>query len=245
MPSFAVIGRVCLGAAVAGSGLMQLINRDFVRLVPKVPAWVPAPGVWPLVIGALLLAIGLAFLANRKVSAAAKLLVGLLLVSFVVQRVPEIAANPGAGFVWTNPAKVLALAGGALLLARNTALMATVVAGLLGIFLLICGVQHFVYAGFVDALVPAWIPPNQRFWTMLTAVALLAGGAGVMVPRTRRVAGLAVGVMIFLWVPLVHVARTLAVKNAFEFAGVFEALALGGVAWLVAGATESRSRVGV
>ena len=235
MPSFAAIGRVCLGAALASSGLMQLVNRDFVRLVPKLPAWMPAPGVWPLVVGALLLAIGAAFVANRKVSAAAVLLLGLLLVSFIVQRIPEILGNPGAGFVWTNPAKVLALAGGAVLLVRCTAVTITIAAGLLGVFLLICGAQHFAYAGFVEGMVPAWIPPSQRFWTMLTAVALLAGGLGVILPQTRRPAGVAVGVMIFLWVPLVHLARTLAEKNAFELAGLFEAVALAGVAWLVAG----------
>lgn len=234
MPRFPVIGRVCLGAAVAGSGLMQLVNRDFVRLVPKLPAWVPVPGVWPVVTGALLLAIGLAFVTNRKVSAAANLLVAMLLASFVVQRIPEIAASPGTGFIWTNPAKVLALAGGALLLAAG-ARLATVAAVALGLFLLICGAQHFVYAGFVDTLVPAWMPPSQRFWTIATAVALLAGGAGVIWPRTRRLAGFWVGVMIFLWVPLVHGARTVELKTAFELAGVFEALALGGIAWLVAG----------
>jgi uncharacterized membrane protein len=185
------------------------------------------------VTGVLLLGIGLAFMTNRKTSAAANLLVALLLVSFVVQRIPEILANPGAGFVWTNPAKVLALAGGALLLAGG-ARMAMVAAVTLGIFLLICGAQHLVYAGFVDGLVPAWIPPGRRFWTIFTAVALLAGGLGVILPWTRRLAGLAVGVMIFLWVPLVHLARTLAEKNAFELAGVFEALALAGVAWILA-----------
>jgi len=229
-------GRLCLGAAVASSGLMQLTNQEFVRLVPKLPGWVPAAGAWPVVTGALLLAIGLAFLANRQASAAANLLVAMLAASFVVQRIPEIWASPGAGFVWTNPAKVLALAGGALLLARTGAGVARVAAWLLGIFLVICGAQHFVYAGFVDSMVPAWIPPGQRFWTLFAAVALLAGGVGVIFPRTRRLAGLWSGVMIFLWVPLVHVARTVELKNAFELAGVFEALALAGVAWLVADA---------
>ena len=215
---------------------MQLVNRDFVRLVPKLPGWVPVPGVWPIVTGVLLLAIGVAFMANRKAGAAANLLVAMLLASFVVQRIPEIMASPGTGFIWTNPAKVLALAGGALLLARPGAGVVTLAAWLLGIFLLICGAQHFVYAGFVDTLVPEWIPPGRRFWTVFSAVALLAGGLGVIWPRTRRLAGFWVGVMVFLWVPLVHVARTIALPNAFELAGVLEALALGGVAWLVAGA---------
>src|SRR6478752_758926 len=116
-----LIGRTGFGVALAGSGLMQLVNRDFVRLVPKLPAWVPVPGLWPVVTGAL------------------------LLVSFVGQRIPEIWANPGAGYIWTNPAKVLALAGGAWWLARTGAAAGRFAAGLLGFFLLICGAQHFVY----------------------------------------------------------------------------------------------------
>jgi len=73
MPSFAAIGRVCLGAAVAGSGLMQLVNRDFVRLVPKLPAWAPAPGLWPVVVGALLLRLSIRAAADRRLTAEAEL----------------------------------------------------------------------------------------------------------------------------------------------------------------------------
>jgi len=137
--------------------------------------------------------------------------------------------------VWTNPAKVLALLGGAILLVAGTGRAATLAAGLLGVFLLICGVQHFVYAGFVDTMVPTWIPPGLRFWTCFSGVALLAGGLGVMVPRTRRPAAILTGTMIFLWVLLLHLPRSVELKNAFELAGTFEALAVAGVAWLVAG----------
>ncbi len=227
-------GRLCFGAALTGSGLMQLTNQEFVRLVPKLPAWMPAAGVWPTATGALLLVIGLTFLTDRKVSATANLLVAMLLASFVVQRIAEICAAPGSLATWLNPAKVLALLGGALLLARAGARTAKVAAWLLAAFLLLCGAAHFVYAGFVDTMVPAWLPPGQRFWTLFAAVALLAGGVGVVIPRTRRLAGLWSGVMIFLWVPLVHLPRATELKNAFELAGVFEALALAGIAWLVA-----------
>ena len=165
----------------------------------------------------------------------ASLLFGaLLLAAFIVKCLPEILANPRAGFVWTNPAKVLALFGGAMVLGGRAEKWPWLAPVLLGIFLLICGAQHFVYAGFVDTLVPAWIPPGQRFWTLFAAVALLAGGLGVVAPRTRRVAGLWSGVMIFLWILLVHLPRSVEMKSAFELAGVFEALALAGVAWLVA-----------
>lgn len=233
MTFLARTGRYFLGLGVAGTGLMQVVNADFVRLVTR-PAWLPQPQLLAVIAGVALLAIGAAILAGWRLRPAALALAGLLGITFLL-KIPEILANPGAGFVWTNPAKILALTGGALLLAaRNgrTALVGAVAT--LSVFLLICGAQHFAYAAFVDGLVPAWIPPNPRFWTYFTALALLAGGAGLLPPATRRPAALLVGVMILLWVLLLHIPRSATLRNAFELAGVFEALALSGIAWLIA-----------
>jgi uncharacterized membrane protein YphA (DoxX/SURF4 family) len=228
------VGRVCIGVAAAGTGCMQVVNAGFVRLVAWPAAWRPAQEVAAIAAGVVLVIAGGALVANRFARQAA-LVLGLLWGAALLLRVPEVLANPGAGYVWTNPAKILALIGGALLLAGGRARVPIIAAAMLAAFLLLGGAQHFVYAAFVDTLVPAWIPPAQRFWTLFTAVALLAGGVGVLVPATRRLAGLLVGVMIFLWVVLLHVPRSVEMKSAFELAGVFEALALGGVAWLVAG----------
>lgn len=60
--------------------------------------------------------------------------------------------------------------------------------------------------------------------------------------QTHRLAGILAGVMIFLWGLLLHIPRSLEMKSAFELAGVFEALGLAGVAWLVA---ASRAATGV
>lgn len=214
---------------------MQLLGGQLVRTIPALPAWLPLPQLWVVAIGLVLVLVGAALLVGRWLRPAARVLAALLVVSFVVQRIPEIVAQPGAGYVWTNPAKVLALLGGALTLAAGARPNRGLSAALVAAFFLLGGAQHFVYAGFVDTLVPAWIPPNQRFWTIFAGVALIAGGAGLLWPRTRRLAGLWSGVMIFLWVLLLHVPRAVEMKSAFELAGVFEALALAGVAWLVAG----------
>jgi uncharacterized membrane protein YphA (DoxX/SURF4 family) len=67
-------------------------------------------------------------------------------------------------------------------------------------------------------------------------VALIAGGVGILVPRTARLAATMSALMIFLWVLLLHIPRAFAgPQHAFETAGIFEALALSGVALLVAG----------
>jgi uncharacterized membrane protein len=171
--------------------------------------------------------------------------------------VPALWATPGMdrpwlrGFMWTNPLKALALVGGAAILAggssgepsgpspltRAIAFLEPAGAFLLAAFLIVCGVQHFVYADFVVTLVPAWIPGGQRFWTYSAGVALIAGGVGSVVRPTARLAAGLSALMIFSWVFLVHIPRALAGPNhANETAGVFEALALSGVALLVAAA---------
>jgi uncharacterized membrane protein len=225
-------GRYCFGAAVAASGLMQLVNGSFVRLASPLPPWMGPAAAWSSTTGVLMLLIGAAMLSGYRTKTAALLFGALILGLFIVKGVPDILSNPRAGFMWTNPAKMLALFGGAMVLGERGGKWPWLAPVLLGIFLLICGAQHFVYAGFVDGLVPAWLPPGQRFWTLFAAVALLTGGVGVILPRPRRLAGLWSGVMIFSWVFLVHLP--LAMKSAPEFAGVFEALALAGTAWLVA-----------
>jgi uncharacterized membrane protein YphA (DoxX/SURF4 family) len=167
--------------------------------------------------------------------------------------VPLVVSNPWAGFVWTNPLKALALAGGAALLAGTVpdegraipaaagwrSMWPQLGAVFLAVFFLVGGVQHFVYHDFVANMVPSWIP-GRGFWAYVTGVALIASGVGILVRRAARLAATMSAAMIFLWVVLLHIPRALAgPRHAFETCGVFEALALSGVALTVAG-TRSR-----
>lgn len=252
-----VLGRWFIGGALLGEGLRQAVTMEFVRLVPEVPAWLPATGFWSVLTGGLLILSGAGILLDRKRSLAASVVAAALVVVLLVLYVPVVAADPLTGFKWTNPMKTLSLIGGALVLAglpagarsepivmegsRLTRLR-PVARYLLGLFLFVCGVQHFFYAPFVDSLVPAWIPLAPRFWTWLTGVALIAGGVGVVLPRTTRLAALLSALMVFLWLVLLHLPRAVTTRSAGELDGVFEAMAIGGVALLVAGVARPVSR---
>lgn len=253
--SLGVVGRLFFAWALIGSGLLQLMRQDFVRLVPKLPGWVAWPELWAGLSGAILVAAGLAIALDRKRRFATVAVAGLFVVVFFLY-LPGLRANPGAGFMWTNPCKTLALLGGALLLAAlpegwNPAFGRTdeirvgktllssggrlppLSAASLGVFLVVCGVQHFVYADFVVTLVPAWLP-GPRFWGYFTGGALVAGGLGINFRPTVAPAAALSGLMIFLWVVLLHIPRAVAGwPNIFETAGVFEALAVSGIAFLL------------
>jgi uncharacterized membrane protein len=107
------------------------------------------------------------------------------------------------------------------------------------------GLQQLITANFVRLVppLPAWMPWHP-FWACLSgvlliaagvAIALIARGAGILIPKTARLAATMSGIMIFLWVVLLHVPRALAGYDAGEIAGVFEALALSGVAFMLRG----------
>jgi uncharacterized membrane protein YphA (DoxX/SURF4 family) len=64
------------------------------------------------------------------------------------------------------------------------------------------------FAELVAQLMQPWMP-WRTFWTYFAAVALAAGGIGLVVPRTVRLAGLLTSAMIFSWFFLVHTPRML------------------------------------
>ena len=61
----------------------------------------------------------------------------------------------------------------------------------LGVFVGVAGVMHFLMPGFFDAIVPPWLPPGQRFWTLTSGLAELVVATLLLRPRWRRVGGLA------------------------------------------------------
>jgi uncharacterized membrane protein len=253
------LGKSFFAVATIAFGVFQLVRVDFVRLVPELPTWLPAHPLWAALIGVLLLVIGISILFDKHAGLAAGVLAGVLLFSVVFQHIPEIAADPARGYKWTNPAKALALFGGAILIAgagaASVASWESIVVRaarrllpfgpslFFGVFFIIGGIQHFVYAEFVTQLVPAWMP-RRAFWTYFTGVALMAGGVGVLIPLLARWAAALSGVMVFLWVLLLHLPRAFAdFDQTGEMDGVFEALALSGVAFMLAAGSSRRETV--
>ena len=58
----------------------------------------------------------------------------------------------------------------------------------LAVFYLFAGTMHFVKPRAYRAIVPDWLPAKREI-VYASGVAELAGGAGVLHPRTRRAAG--------------------------------------------------------
>jgi hypothetical protein len=153
---------------------------------------------------------------------------------------PKAIAGPTFSGDWTNALKAVVLAtGGVVLGARAEGPAGALPWGLVRIaphacapFFLLAGIQHILFVQFVETLVPPFIPFG-RFWTYFAAAALLAAGFGLLAPPVRRLAATLTGWMVFSWVFLVHVPLIFRI-GPLEWQGVFEALGISGVCFLLA-----------
>ncbi|MGA9773620.1 MAG: hypothetical protein WBV94_31610 [Blastocatellia bacterium] len=257
MKTLIAVGRLLIAIPMIAFGVQHFVYMDFVtRVFPRLPAWIPGHRFLATLFGAFLIAAGAAIITGKAARLAALVLGGALLLSFVLLYIPLLIANPYLGGLWTGSGKALAMAGGSFLVAcsfPNPSLRPSAVVKalerfiplsrfFLGAFLILCGVQHFIYLEFVATLVPSWIP-GHLFWTCFTGVALIAGGIGIIIPMTARLAASMTAIMIFLWVVLLHIPRALAdLHNSNETTAVFEALAMTGAAVLVVACLSAENK---
>jgi uncharacterized membrane protein len=75
---------------------------------------------------------------------------------------------------------------------------------LFAIGMAIFGGDHLVAARFVATVVPSWIP-GHLFWAYFVGVALIAGALSLVTNKQARLAAALLGIMIFLFVLLIHV----------------------------------------
>jgi len=262
MEKLSSLGRFFLAVSMLAFGAQHFVYLDFVtRVFPRLPAWIPGHSFLACVFGAFLIAAGAEIMIGKGARVAALLLGATILVSFALLYLPLLIMTPPNGGLWTSAGKALALAGGAFLVAGSRhaksdapqGALATVVTALekfiplsrffLAAFLMLCGIEHFIYVELVARMVPSWIP-GHLFWAYFTGVALIAGAVGICVPLTSRLAAALSGLMIFLWVVLLHIPRAAAnLRNSNETTAVFEALAFSGAAFLVAVAPKSKTSI--
>ena len=249
------VGRTCFALALIGLGVEHFIFGMFVT--GRAPVWPEAVAggtLWAYLTGLVLIAIGLTTLAGRNVRPAALAAAALIGVWALARHIPVLATAAFLSGAWTRTGKALTFTGGALALAatsphisiaRHSTLLALanlergfIVAGriCLGSFLVISGIQHFLFTPLVVSLIPSWFPGSPLFWAYFAGVALVAGGIGLFVPFTARLAAALSGLMLFSWFWIVHLPRTF--MSVTDGIALFEALAFSGVAWMLAGYVE-------
>ena len=238
LEKLARLGRVFFGISLVAFGAQAFLWGDFVAgRAPAFPALWPGRVAFAAATGVVLILCGGAIAVGRKLRPAGLTVAALIFAWAFLRNIPVALADRIYGGAWTALAKGLALTGGGLAVAGLPRRWTFVARVCLGAFLISSGIQHFLFVPFVASLVPAWIP-GPRFWTYFAGVALIMGGAGLVLPPTARLAGSLSGLMIFLWFVMLHIPRALAAADAAsrrnEWTAVFEALAMSGIALVMA-----------
>jgi uncharacterized membrane protein YphA (DoxX/SURF4 family) len=250
MPKWMVsVGRIFYAIGLIGIGVQHFIFANFIPvIVPGWPAWIPDRPFWVCAVGVALVAAGISILFNIKARTVAVITGAVFLLMVVIGHIPmQLAGSPRILGAWNNAFKALSFCGGAWVVGgsfrertpqKTSFFDRAMPIGrfFLPVMLIVFGIEHFLYAPFVAMLIPAWIP-GKVFWTYFAGVALIAGGAGMLFRTYPRLAALLSGIMMFLWVFLLHIPRAIADPHSGfgnEWTSVFEALAYSGVALILA-----------
>ncbi|RFM29036.1 hypothetical protein [Deminuibacter soli] len=237
---YAAAGRVLLGIAMAGIGLVHCVYGHFPSGLLAVPAGLPVMSLWVYLTGIALLAAGVLLILNRYIRKAALLAVIVLGLLLLLLHVPKLFMHLHDPLEWTPFGEVLGLFSGAVLLAALAGVLSrayiNVAVWLFAAAMLIFGVQHYMYATFIATLIPAWIPAKM-FWSYLVMVAFFAAAISLFIRVQSRVAALLLSIMFLLWFVLLHIPRVAAQpRTETEWTSLFVVLGMGGIALLVAAA---------
>jgi uncharacterized membrane protein len=244
------VGRWVYASTSIALGLINLYFGDFAA------AWQPLRPTVPhraaLAYGtALALALGGAATWRRRSARAGAVALGVVYFFFALLWLPRVIGFPQLAGTWLGMLEETTLVLAAIMVyaataARSAAQMArttTLCRVAFGLCTMSFGVAHFSALRETAAMVPAWLPPGQRFWAVVTgachllaALAMLSGMLALLATRLFTVMLLGFGALV--WLPrLVSGPR-----GHMTWGGNAVNLAIAGAAWVLADALAAQGR---
>jgi len=238
--------RVLFALSIIGIALLQIVFLVFMPVIIPWPADIAVSHFSAWIGSIVLAAICLPVLVNSKARPAAIYLGLLFLLLLIVFHIPnQFLTTPDFLGSWANAFKIFALSACAFIVASSLPQVGEFTTGFEGVLpagkyflaltILIFGIEHFIYIGFVPSLVPKWIP-FPVFWTYFTGVALIAAGLGILLNIQRQLAAKLLGIMLLIWVIILHIPRAWANPKGMhgnEIVSVFETLAFSSAAFIL------------
>jgi len=251
---FVPLARHIFAASLLFLGVLHvLFGERLTRMMPAWPDGLPGRPFWAHGMGVLIVMGAVMLFVRDRARGAAVVLGALLLLPVLGLHLPRALPSGTFGDAWLNVLKWLAMAAGPLVVAwhgpavravpwrdRVIGASARMAPWLMGAFLVGSAILHVRYAEFVAQLMQPWMP-WRTFWTYFAAVPLAAGGIGLVIPRTARLAALLTSVMIFSWFLIVHTPRMLIdPAGPVGWSEMGESLAFSALAFLLAMRVRSR-----
>jgi len=252
-------GHAVFAAIMIGLGILGLARGNFTPVWDPVPAGVPAREVLVYLCALVSVGSGIGLLWQRTAAAAARLLLGCLLLWLIFFRLPDIFRAPAVFGSWYSSAEMAVMIADAWVLYAwfgddwekrhlgfATGDKGVRIARLLyGLALIYFGLGHFAYLKNTAVLVPGWLPWHVG-WAYFTGCAFIAAGLAVLVGVFARLAAALsawqLGLFTLLvWVPIVAAGT----KDAFQWSETVLSCALTAAAWVVADSYRGTSWLAV
>ncbi|WP_433965262.1 hypothetical protein [Tunturiibacter gelidiferens] len=242
------VGRLFFAIAMVLFGVEYFIYVGGLKGPIPGPPWIPGSHSAAVLAGAALIAVAVCIVTEKLARLAAAFLGVALFLYVLFLQFPRLIAQPHSPDPWTSGFELLALMGGAFVLARieipdglrleptNKVLshLATFGRVAFALALVVFAVQHFLYAKFVATIVPAWIPA-RLFWSYFVGVAFVAAALAIVTRQMARTASILLGTMFFIWVVILHVPRVAGnPRNGDEVTSLLVALAMSGASFILA-----------
>jgi hypothetical protein len=233
--------RIVFGASAILFGVVSLMWHDsdmWQRLHP-LPAPLGTVAGWCLVLA--LIAGGIAMMLPRIVRPAS-IVLGAVFGLYVLACAGTIIGAPGQPGGYIDGFEQLAIVCGALAVyaaSESDTERARALGRAARVGLGVCAVSfawaQIVYLQHTASLVPAWIPPNQVFWTNVTTVAFALAAVSMLVHRQARLAMRLLAVMtalfgVLVWIPMIAAHPT----TLANWSEISENYLIAAAAWLVA-----------
>ena len=241
-----MLGRRLFGASAIVFAVVSLLWHDSSMWQELLPLSAPFGTIAGWVLFIAQLAGGIAMLIPRTASRAS-LVLGAVYGLSVLSCVGSIVAAPRDPGGYINGFEQLAIFCGTLAVYAATerdAARAIVLGRAARLGLGACALSfawaQIIYLQYTASLVPAWLPPNQVFWTNLTTVAFALAAVAMLIDRQARLAMRLLAAMtalfaVLVWIPLIA-AHPAALSNWSE---IGENDLIAAAAWLVAGAARA------
>jgi uncharacterized membrane protein len=204
----AAYGRMLLALAVLGFGARYAMDRHLSAANPPLPAFLPFGTALSIAAAILLIACGLALLTTWRLRESS-LALAVLLLGAACLHLLHLEAVLHDGTPRSQFMEPLAMGTSAFVLyglAHHPKRLYLFIAAriLFAATIIMFGIQHFLYLGFLAGIIPAWIPYHID-WVYATGAAMIAVGLAMISGIFARPATMALAVMFLAWLAVLHI----------------------------------------
>lgn len=239
-------GRYFFIIAILGFGIEHFSFHNSLSALIPLPPELPGRMIWVYIIGALFIISALCFAVQYKTLAVSLTLATLLSCIYLLLHLPSEIRHPKDPTAWTGAFEILAICGGALLMALpvpgRPGELASVYCDrlkkiaefLLASTMVVIGIQHFLYADFISTIIPSWMP-FRLFLAYFVGIAFFAVAVSLLTGLQTRLAMICLGIMFLIFVVTIHLPRVQSSSNTeAEWSSLFVALAMVGISFTMA-----------